>query len=146
MSPTPSAPAKWSARPPHDRPLRPASSGQKYSRVGLGGQPALPALVKQTGAKHMTAHHLHGQTFHRRKGAVANAFTYRVDYILLNPETDPGPSLYSHNRANLAALHDTDHGGPPKQGSKTLPPCRTVARMIAPRRACTSSGGCTRLP
>lgn len=64
----------------------------------------------------MTALHLHGQTFHRRKGAVANAFTYRVDYILLNPETDPGPSLFSHNRANLAALHDTDHGGAPGQG------------------------------
>ena len=67
----------------------------------------------------MTALHLHGQTFHGRKGTISNAFTYGVDYILLDPEADSGPSLYSHNRPNFAALHDTDHGGPPRQGRGT---------------------------
>lgn len=65
----------------------------------------------------MTALHLHGKTFHGRKGAIANAFTYGVDYVLLDPEADDTPSLFSHNRTNLASLHDTDHGGPPKQGT-----------------------------
>lgn len=60
--------------------------------------------------------HLRGQTFHSRKGAVANAFRYAVDYVLLDPETARGPALFSRNRGNLTALHDRDHGGPPGQG------------------------------
>lgn len=60
--------------------------------------------------------HIAGQTFHGRKGSVSNRFRYSVDYILLTPETAKGPALFSHNRANLAALHDTDHGGAPGQG------------------------------
>lgn len=67
----------------------------------------------------MTAQHLHGQTFHGRKGRIANAFRYGVDYVLLDPETDHGPTLFSHNRPNLAAIHDTDHGGAPGQGRGT---------------------------
>ena len=57
-----------------------------------------------------------GTTFHGRRGGVGNRFTYRVDYVLLNPETARGPALFSRNRGNLTALHDVDHGGPPKQG------------------------------
>ncbi|WP_054008317.1 DUF1365 domain-containing protein [Cypionkella psychrotolerans] len=57
-----------------------------------------------------------GTTFHGRRGGVGNRFNYRVDYLLLNPETACGPALFSRNRGNLTALHDTDHGGPPKQG------------------------------
>jgi uncharacterized protein len=60
--------------------------------------------------------HIRGETFHRRKGAVANSFRYGVDYVLLNTETAIGPRLFSRNRANLVSLHDTDHGGAPKQG------------------------------
>jgi len=60
---------------------------------------------------------LAGQTYHGRGGAVANAFRYSVDYCLLDPETARGPALFSRNRANLLALHDRDHGGPPGQGS-----------------------------
>ncbi len=61
--------------------------------------------------------HLAGQTFHGRKGAVQNAFSYRVDYVLIDP-ADPGPlpRLFSRNRRNLTALHDADHGGAPGQG------------------------------
>ncbi len=60
--------------------------------------------------------HIAGQTFHGRKGAVTNAFRYAVDYLLLDPETAVGPSLFSHNRANLTSLWDSDHGGAPKAG------------------------------
>ena len=60
--------------------------------------------------------HIRGETFHGRKGAVQNSFRYSVDYVLLNPETARGPALFSRNRGNLTSLHDSDHGGPPKQG------------------------------
>lgn len=60
--------------------------------------------------------HLRGQTVHARKGGIANAFRYGVDYVLLNPDSVQGPGLFSRNRANLTALHDVDHGGAPGQG------------------------------
>ncbi|MEY3003438.1 MAG: hypothetical protein RLZZ491_614 [Pseudomonadota bacterium] len=63
--------------------------------------------------------HIAGSTFHGRRGAVTNAFTYSIDYVLLDAE-DPHPAaprLFSRNRAGLTSLHDRDHGGPPKQGS-----------------------------
>jgi DUF1365 family protein len=65
----------------------------------------------------MTVQHLAGHTFHGRKGAVANNFRYSIDYVLLDAEASgPTPALFSRNRGNIAALHDADHGGPPKQG------------------------------
>jgi DUF1365 family protein len=64
----------------------------------------------------MSALHLAGQTYHGRKGSVANAFRYGVDFVLLDADHDTGPTFFSRNRANLAALHDTDHGGAPKHG------------------------------
>lgn len=60
--------------------------------------------------------HIAGETFHARKGAVANAFRYRVDYVLLDPDKDQGPGLFGRNRGNLMSLWDRDHGGPPKVG------------------------------
>ncbi len=60
--------------------------------------------------------HIAGQTFHGRKGKVANAFRYRIDYVLLDPDDVQGPTLFRHNRRGLVSLHDTDHGGPPGQG------------------------------
>jgi len=60
--------------------------------------------------------HLQGKTFHGRKGAVYNSFSYRVDYVLLDPETATGPRLFSRNAANLTALWDRDHGGAPGEG------------------------------
>jgi len=66
----------------------------------------------------MTAvQHLQGQTFHGRKGQVANRFTYGVDYVLLDPDDATSPTLFSRNKRNLTALFDTDHGGAPGQGS-----------------------------
>lgn len=58
-----------------------------------------------------------GRTFHARHGAIANRFSYGVDYILLDAEAPVpaprhgGPRLFSRNRANLTSLHDVDHGG-----------------------------------
>jgi DUF1365 family protein len=61
--------------------------------------------------------HIEGTTFHGRRGGVTNAFRYSVDYVLLDPEADgPTPWLFARNGANLAALHDADHGGPPGRG------------------------------
>ena len=62
---------------------------------------------------------IRGETFHGRKGPVQNAFRYSVDYVALEPDTARGPALFSRNRANLTALHDADHGGPPGQGRGT---------------------------
>ena len=63
--------------------------------------------------------HISGTTFHGRKGTVQNRFRYTVDYVLLTPDSAKGPGLFSRNRANLAALHDADHGGAPKEGRGT---------------------------
>ncbi|MCX7888818.1 MAG: DUF1365 domain-containing protein [Rhodobacteraceae bacterium] len=61
--------------------------------------------------------HIRGKTFHGRQDATRNAFSYGVDYILLDAETTiAGPLLFSRNRANLVALHDRDHGGAPGHG------------------------------
>lgn len=59
---------------------------------------------------------IRGETFHGRKGAVANSFRYTVDYLLLDPERARGPWLFSRNRSNLTAIHDRDFGGPPGKG------------------------------
>ncbi|MEM9755936.1 MAG: DUF1365 domain-containing protein, partial [Pseudomonadota bacterium] len=61
--------------------------------------------------------HIPGETFHGRRGAVDNAFRYRVDYLAIDPEAEvSGPWLFSRNRRNLTALWDCDHGGPKGQG------------------------------
>ena len=61
--------------------------------------------------------HIRGETFHGRKGAVANSFRYRVDYLLLDADRAEGPGLFSRNRRNVFAAWDKDHGGQPGQGS-----------------------------
>jgi DUF1365 family protein len=61
--------------------------------------------------------YLRAQTYHGRKGKITNAFRYSVDYVLIDPTSpDHGPSLFSRNARNIAAVHDTDHGGPPNSG------------------------------
>lgn len=62
--------------------------------------------------------HLRGQTYHGRKGAIANAFRYGIDYVLINPERAArGPILFSRNRGNVTSVQDRDHGGAPKAGT-----------------------------
>jgi DUF1365 family protein len=61
--------------------------------------------------------HIAGETFHGRKGDIENAFRYGVDYVVFDAEAEiKSPSLFSRNRANLVSLHDSDHGGAPKEG------------------------------
>jgi len=61
--------------------------------------------------------HIAGHTYHGRKGAVQNAFRYSFDYVMIDAEAEVrGPSLFSRTRGAIAALHDKDHGGAPKQG------------------------------
>jgi uncharacterized protein len=92
----------------------------------------------------MAVQHMRGVTFHGRKGALRNSFRYSVDYLLADPDTATGPSLFSVNRGNVTALHDLDHGGTPRQGRGTswvrevlaqhhLPPAATVRLLAQPR-------------
>lgn len=62
--------------------------------------------------------HIQGQTFHGRRGAVENAFTYGIDYVMLDAEASArGPAFFGRNRAGLFSVQDTDHGGVPKDGA-----------------------------
>lgn len=63
----------------------------------------------------MTLEHIQAKTHHARRGALKNAFTYGVDYVL----TDLGPAaprLISRNRFNLWSIWDHRHGGPRDAG------------------------------
>lgn len=60
--------------------------------------------------------HIAGSTTHARRGGIGNAFTYGVDYVLIDPRVKAGPALFSRNRFNLTAVHDKNHGGPNKNG------------------------------
>jgi uncharacterized protein len=55
-----------------------------------------------------------GVVVHRRLAPVLHELRYRVAYMLLDlerlDETAAGLRLFSHNRFNLFALHDRDHG------------------------------------
>lgn len=60
--------------------------------------------------------HLHGQTTHARRGAIRHAFSYSVDFVLIDPDAETGPALFARNRAGLYSVQDHHHGGPPKAG------------------------------
>jgi len=63
--------------------------------------------------------HIAGTTFHGRRGAVRNAFTYSIDYVLVDAEAAdlaPLTRLFGRNRRGLMSLWDVDHGGTPHQG------------------------------
>ena len=65
----------------------------------------------------LSPHHIRGTTFHGRKGAIDNAFTYSVDYVMLDAEAKPrAPRLFARNRRGLFSLQDQDHGGTPGAG------------------------------
>jgi DUF1365 family protein len=62
--------------------------------------------------------HIAGWTFHGRRGDTKNAFRYSVDYVLLDAEAAvSGPALFARNGRSLTAMHDSDHGGAPGQGT-----------------------------
>lgn len=62
--------------------------------------------------------HIQARTFHARRGALANAFSYGVDFVLVDPE-DRGaqwPGLIARNRFGLWSLWDRHHGGARGEG------------------------------
>ncbi|MEL6452271.1 MAG: DUF1365 domain-containing protein [Pseudomonadota bacterium] len=64
-----------------------------------------------------TVDHIAGVTYHGRKGAIANAFRYSVDYMLLDAEAEvTTPRLFARNGRAVMALDDIDHGGAPRAG------------------------------
>lgn len=64
-----------------------------------------------------TVEHLDAVTWHGRKGAVENAFSYSIDYVLVDAEAEVrAPAPFARNRRGVFALLDRDHGGPPHGG------------------------------
>lgn len=62
--------------------------------------------------------YIEGTTYHGRKGAVSNAFSYSVDYVLFDAEAQLNlPRLFARNAARVTSVHDTDHGGRPGAGT-----------------------------
>jgi DUF1365 family protein len=51
------------------------------------------------------------QSFHGRRGEIANRFTYSLDYVLLDMGAAQTPALLSRNRFNLFSVQDRHHGG-----------------------------------
>lgn len=61
--------------------------------------------------------HIRATTTHTRLGEISHTFSYGVDYVLVEPEAkQKRPLLFSRNHFNLMSVHDSDHGGPQKQG------------------------------
>lgn len=54
---------------------------------------------------------------HARRGPVHHAFRTEAEHVLFAPEFIRPPRLMGHNRANLIAYHDADHGGPRGAGT-----------------------------
>lgn len=48
---------------------------------------------------------------HARRGPIRHSFRYRVDYVLMSPETLRPMGLLGRNRWSLWSFHDRDHGG-----------------------------------
>ncbi len=64
----------------------------------------------------MKTEHIAGHTYHARKGALANAFRYGVDFVFVDPDSMDRVPFLSRNRFNLWSVRDIDHGGPRGQG------------------------------
>ena len=60
--------------------------------------------------------HIAATTWHGRAGGIRNAFSYGVDYLLVDMDQTAGPLLLSRNRFNLYSVQDRHHGGPPGAG------------------------------
>ena len=64
-----------------------------------------------------TVQHITAETYHGRRGDTKNVFRYSIDYVLLDAEAAlDTPTLFGRGAGNLMSLHDSDHGGPPKDG------------------------------
>lgn len=96
--------------------LAPRLTTQDARAARVASSSVGPQPVAAPGVAHR-AERLTGHTWHGRKGALKNAFRYSVDFVLIDPEApDPALRLFARNRRGLTSLHDSDHGGAPKQG------------------------------
>ena len=74
--------------------------------------------------------HIRATTTHARRGGPEHAFTYGVDFLLVDPEAaSPGPQLFSRDRLNLWSLHMADHGGGVQRGRGEGP--ARIRRVLA---------------
>ena len=84
-----------------------------------------------------------GAVMHRRLRPVAHQFRYRAFWLLIDldelPQIAARLRLFSHNRFNLFALHEADHG----DGSAT--PLRTQAERLLAQAGIELAGGAVRL-
>lgn len=80
--------------------------------------------------------HIAGHTTHMRRGRIPHAFRYAVDYVLIDPDSRAGPTLFSRNRFNGFAVHDRDHGGRRGAGRGAA-----WARAVLARRGCPPGPG-----
>ncbi len=71
--------------------------------------------------------HLDAAVSHARRGALRHGFRYRVDYLLMAPETLRPRGLFRLNGFGLFSLHTVDHGGPRGAGEGAA----WVWRMLA---------------
>lgn len=61
---------------------------------------------------------IQGSTWHGRRGDLANAFRYSVDYVMLDADAQvSAPWLFSRNGRGIFSLNDRDHGGVPNHGT-----------------------------
>jgi DUF1365 family protein len=60
--------------------------------------------------------HIQAHTTHVRRGAIANAFRYSVDFVLIDPDAQDGPALFSRSAKGLISVPDRHHGGPRGNG------------------------------
>jgi DUF1365 family protein len=74
----------------------------------------MPAPLTESAAESAAASLYACRVMHRRRVAPFYRFVYRVFYLLLDVdrigEAARGAHLFSHNRFNLLAFHDRDHG------------------------------------
>ncbi|MEP2782961.1 MAG: DUF1365 domain-containing protein [Pseudoruegeria sp.] len=81
--------------------------------------------------------HIRGETCHVRRGKIANTFRYGVDYVLIDPEANHGPLLFSRNRWNLLSVLDRDHGGQRDAGEGL-----SWARGVLEDHGCAAAQSC----
>lgn len=55
--------------------------------------------------------HFAARVTHARRGTLRHAFTYTVDYLLLDPEGASRPWLLRYDRFGLVSFYTRDHGG-----------------------------------
>lgn len=61
--------------------------------------------------------HVLSDVTHARRGSLRHAFRYRVDYLLLDPESFRPRGLLRKGRFGLFSFRNADHGGPRGAGS-----------------------------